>query len=323
MTRVAISIGRGSSDAKSRGLAADCVPVEATDPLYILYTSGSTGTPKGVVRDNGGHMVALVWTMKNLYGVKPGEVFWSASDIGWVVGHSYIVYGPLLAGNATVSLRRQAGRNARRRRLLARSQASTRFCPLHRADGAPRDQEGRPRTAPTSATMTLRPSARCSWRASAPIRYRALGRGAPEGSRDRPLVADGDGLGHCGNPIGLGQLPSSAARPCLPMPGYDVGVLDDGGHPVATASRQYRHQAAASARLLCRPLWNADARFGPSYLVEFPGYYKTADAGYIDADGYLSVMGRTDDIINVAGHRLSTGAMEEVLASTTTWPNAP
>ncbi|MGD9500874.1 MAG: propionyl-CoA synthetase [Methyloceanibacter sp.] len=303
------------ADARSRGLAADCVPVAATDPLYILYTSGSTGAPKGVVRDNGGHMVALIWTMKNLYGMKPGEVFWSASDIGWVVGHSYIVYGPLLAGNATVLY------------------------------------EGKPVGTPDAgAFWRVASEHKVAVLFTAPTALRAIKKEDPQGalirkydlSNLRALFLAGEradpntvlwaeqhlnmpvidhwwqtetGWAIAGNPLGLERLPVKRGSPTLPMPGYDVRVLDDAGHPVADG------QLGNIAIKLplppgCFPtLWNADARFGPSYLDEFPGYYKTADAGYRDADGYLFIMGRTDDIINVAGHRLSTGAMEEVLAS--------
>jgi propionyl-CoA synthetase len=302
-------------DAKARGLAADCVPVAATDPLYILYTSGSTGTPKGVVRDNGGHMVALIWTMKNLYGVKPGEVFWSASDIGWVVGHSYIVYGPLLAGNATVLY------------------------------------EGKPVGTPDAgAFWRVASEHKVAVLFTAPTALRAIKKEDPQGalipkydlSGLRALFLAGEradpdtvlwaeqhlkmpvidhwwqtetGWAIAGNPLGIELLPVKRGSPTLAMPGYDVRVLDDGGHPVADGKL-----GNIAIRLPLPPgclptLWDADARFGPSYLAEFPGYYKTADAGYRDADGYLFIMGRTDDIINVAGHRLSTGAMEEVLAS--------
>jgi propionyl-CoA synthetase len=303
------------AEAKSRGLAAECVPVAATDPLYILYTSGSTGTPKGVVRDNGGHMVALIWTMKNLYGVKPGEVFWSASDIGWVVGHSYIVYGPLLAGNATVLY------------------------------------EGKPVGTPDAgAFWRVASEHKVAVLFTAPTALRAIKKEDPQGalipkydlSGLRALFLAGEradpdtvlwaeqhlkmpvidhwwqtetGWAIAGNPIGIELLPVKRGSPTLAMPGYDVRVLDDGGHPVADGKLG---NIAIKLPLPpgCLPtLWDADARFGPSYLAEFPGYYKTADAGYRDADGYLFIMGRTDDIINVAGHRLSTGAMEEVLAS--------
>ena len=303
------------ADAKSQGLSAECVAVQATDPLYILYTSGSTGAPKGIVRDNGGHMVALLWSMQNLYGVEPGEVFWAASDIGWVVGHSYIVYGPLLAGNATVLY------------------------------------EGKPVGTPDAGAfwrVVSEHKVACLF--TAPTALRAIkkedSRGLNIGNYDlcglRTLFLAGEradpdtvlwaeqhlkvpvidhwwqtetGWAIAGNPVGLGRLPVKRGSSTLPMPGYEVSVLDDGGHPVADG------QLGNIVIKLplppgCLPnLWNADARFGASYLADFPGYYKTADAGYCDADGYLFVMGRTDDVINVAGHRLSTGAMEEVLAS--------
>jgi propionyl-CoA synthetase len=303
------------ADAKARGLAADCVPVAATDPLYILYTSGSTGTPKGVVRDNGGHMVALIWTMRNLYGVKPGEVFWSASDIGWVVGHSYIVYGPLLAGNATLLY------------------------------------EGKPVGTPDAgAFWRVASEHKVAVLFTAPTALRAIKKEDPHGalipkydlSGFRALFLAGEradpdtvlwaeehlkvpvidhwwqtetGWAIVGNPLGIELLPVKRGSPTLAMPGYDVRVLDDSGDPVPDGKLG---NIAIKLPLPpgCLPtLWNADARFGPSYLAAFPGYYKTADAGYRDADGYLFIMGHTDDIINVAGHRLSTGAMEEVLAS--------
>ncbi|HEU4517177.1 MAG TPA: propionyl-CoA synthetase, partial [Steroidobacteraceae bacterium] len=303
------------AEAKARGLAADCVPVAATDPLYILYTSGSTGVPKGVVRDNGGHMVALTWTMKNLYGVKPGEVFWSASDIGWVVGHSYIVYGPLLAGNTTILY------------------------------------EGKPVGTPDAgAFWRVASEHKVAALFTAPTALRAIKKEDPHGahirnydlSNLRTLFLAGEradpdtvlwaeqqlkvpvidhwwqtetGWAIAGNPVGLGLLPVKRGSATVPMPGYDVRVLDDGSHPVPDGQLG---NIAVKLPLPpgCLPtLWDADARFGPSYLAEFPGYYKTADAGYRDADGYIFIMGRTDDVINVAGHRLSTGAMEEVLAS--------
>jgi len=281
----------------------------------LMYTSGTTGQPKGIVRDTGGHMVQLKWTMWNEFGVKPGETFWAASDVGWVVGHSYIVYGPLLAGNTTVLY------------------------------------EGKPVGTPDAgAFWRVASEHNVAVLFTAPTAFRAIKKEDPHGahirnydlSRLRTLFLAGEradpdtvlwaeehlmvpvidhwwqtetGWAIAGNPIGLGQLPLKRGSATLPMPGYDVGVLDDGGHPVADG------QLGNIAIKLplppgCLPtLWNADARFGPSYLAEFPGYYETADAGYRDADGYLFIMGRTDDIINVAGHRLSTGAMEEVLAS--------
>ena len=307
--------GRLVAEARAEGRTAESVAVEATDPLYILYTSGSTGVPKGVVRDNGGHMVALVWSMKNIYGVAPGEVYWAASDIGWVVGHSYIVYAPLLNGSTTVLY------------------------------------EGKPVGTPDAgAFWRVASEHKVASLFTAPTALRAIKKEDPAGEQIRKYDlshlrtlflagerADPDtvlwaeqrlsipvidhwwqtetGWAIAANPLGLGALPVKRGSPTVPMPGYDVHVLDAAGHPVAAG-----HLGNIVVKLplppSCLPtLWNADARFGPSYLEEFPGYYKTSDAGYFDEDGYLFIMGRTDDIINVAGHRLSTGAMEEVLAS--------
>jgi propionyl-CoA synthetase len=293
----------------------DCVPVEATDPLYVLYTSGTTGRPKGVVRDNGGHMVALKWSMKNLYGVDPGEVFWAASDVGWVVGHSYIVYAPLFHG-ATAIL-----------------------------------YEGKPVGTPDAGAY-WRVIAEHGVAAlfTAPTAFRAIKKEDPQGKllgqydlkKFRTLFLAGEradpdtvkwaedllkvpvidhwwqtetGWAIAGNPVGLGILPVKYGSPTVPMPGYDVRVVDEGCHEVAP-----NKMGSIVIKLPLPPgclptLWHADDRFVESYLTEFPGYYKTADAGFKDDDGYLFVMGRTDDIINVAGHRLSTGGMEEVLAS--------
>lgn len=309
-----IDYAEAVSAAKSAGTDVPCVPVAATDPLYVLYTSGTTGQPKGVVRDNGGHMVALKWSMRNEFGVAPGEVFWAASDVGWVVGHSYIVYAPLLHGCTTILF------------------------------------EGKPVGTPDAGTF-WRVIADHGVVAlfTAPTAFRAIKKEDPKGelvgkydlSRFRTLFLAGERAdpetikwaeqklgvpvidhwwqtetGHpiSQNPVGLGMLPVKYGSPCVPMPGFDVRVLDDAGHEVP---RNTLGNVVLKLPLPpgCLPtLWNADKRFHDAYLAEFPGYYKTADAGYVDDDGYLFIMARTDDIINVAGHRLSTGAMEEVLA---------
>ncbi len=298
----------------ARGRTIPCEPMRATDPLYVLYTSGTTGQPKGVVRDTGGHMVALKWSMWNEFGVKPGEVFWAASDVGWVVGHSYIVYAPLLHGCTTILF------------------------------------EGKPVGTPDAGTFWRVISEHGVVALfTAPTAFRAIKGQDPQGefigrydlSKFRTLFLAGErgdpptiewAQKHLGvpvidhwwqtetgspisqNPVGLGILPVKLGSPGVAMPGYAMEVLDDAGHPVP---------AGTLGNVLvklplppgCLPtLWNADQRFHDAYLAEFPGYYKTADAGYLDEDGYLFIMARTDDIINVAGHRLSTGAMEEVIA---------
>jgi len=300
--------------AKGLGRKADCVPVKATDPLYILYTSGTTGQPKGVVRDNGGHMVAMKWSMDNIYDIKPGEVFWAASDVGWVVGHSYIVYAPLIQGATTIVF------------------------------------EGKPVGTPDAGTFwRVIAEHGVSALFTAPTAFRAIRKEDPDGNfiRKHDLKslrtlflagerADPDtvkwaeemlkvpvvdhwwqtetGWTIAGNPVGLGMLPVKHGSPTVAMPGYDIRVLDEGGHELPRGTL-----GAICVKLplppSCLPtLWNNDERFAKSYLSHFPGYYETADAGYMDADGYLYIMARTDDIINVAGHRLSTGGMEEVLA---------
>ncbi|MEM9332922.1 MAG: propionyl-CoA synthetase [Pseudomonadota bacterium] len=292
-----------------------CEPVLATDPLYILYTSGTTGQPKGVVRDNGGHMVALKWSMKAIYDVDPGKVFWAASDVGWVVGHSYIVYAPLLHGCTTILF------------------------------------EGKPVGTPDAGTFwRVISEHNVEVLFTAPTAFRAIKGQDPNGefigkydlSRFRILYLAGEradpdtihwaeeklkvpvidhwwqtetGWTIAGNPLGLGQLPIKYGSPTVAMPGYKMEVLNDEGEPLP-AGELGNIVVKLPLPPCCFPtLWNAEARFREAYLDEFPGYYKTADAGYIDEDGYLFIMARTDDIINVAGHRLSTGGMEEVVAS--------
>lgn len=303
------------NEAKARGNRAEAAILSATDPLYILYTSGTTGEPKGVVRDNGGYMVALKWSMQNHYDIAPGEVFWTASDVGWVVGHSYIVYAPLLHGATTVLY------------------------------------EGKPVGTPNAgAFWRVVSEHKVAALFTAPTAFRAIKKEDPQGeqlknydlSHFRTLFLAGEradpdtvkwaekllgkpvldhwwqtetGWPIAGNPAGLGVLPVKHGSAAVPMPGYDLRVLNDSGQPVRRGET-----GALSIRLPMPPgclptLWENDERFRDSYLKEYPGYYKTADAGYIDQDGYVHVMARTDDIINVAGHRLSTGQLEEVLSN--------
>lgn len=293
---------------------SECVTLEATDPLYILYTSGTTGRPKGIVRDNGGHAVALHWSMSNVYGLKPGEVFWAASDVGWVVGHSYIVYAPLLAGCTTVLY------------------------------------EGKPVGTPDAGAL-WRVAAEYGVAAlfTAPTAIRAVKKEDPDGkliahydlSKMRTLFLAGERLDpdtyfwaaeHLGMPvvdhwwqtetgwaiaancIGLETLPIKAGSPTVPVPGYDVRVLDEHGQQVEPGV-----EGAICIKLPMPPgtlptLWRDDDRYVSGYLAAHKGYYLTGDGGYLDEDGYLYVMGRTDDVLNVAGHRLSTGSLEAALA---------
>ncbi|CCQ74323.1 propionyl-CoA synthetase [Magnetospira sp. QH-2] len=302
------------AEAAAAAEPAACVPVAATDPLYILYTSGTTGQPKGVVRDNGGHAVALKWTMKNVYNVEPGEVYWAASDVGWVVGHSYICYAPLLNGNTTLVF------------------------------------EGKPVGTPDAGVFwRVIAEHKVSVMFTAPTAFRAIKRDDPNaellGQYDmsgfRTLFLAGErtdpdtlqwaidtlkvpvidhwwqtetGWAIAANCMGLHEFPVKAGSPTKAVPGWNVQVLDDELNPVGPGDI-----GSIVVKLPLPPgtlptLWNAEARFKEAYLEDFPGYYKTADAGFIDEDGYVYIMARTDDIINVAGHRLSTGGMEEVLA---------
>ena len=303
------------SAAKSAGKTADCVELAATDPLYILYTSGTTGVPKGVVRDNGGHMVALKWTMKNLYGIEPGEAFWAASDVGWVVGHSYICYGPLLHGATTIVYEgKPVGtpdpgafwRMISEYKIAALFTAPTAFRAIKKED--------------PNAEYLKKYDVKCMR-----TLFLAGERADPDTVQWAERILGVPVIDHwwqtetgwciVGNPVGLGLLPVKHGSPTVPMPGYDVQIVDEAAKPVP------RGQMGSIVVKLplppgCLPtLWQQDDRMTDSYLTEFPGFYKTADAGFMDEDGYLYIMGRTDDIINVAGHRLSTGGMEEVLSS--------
>ena len=292
----------------------DCVPVAATDPLYILYTSGTTGRPKGVVRDNGGHAVALTWSMANVYGVGPGEVMFTASDIGWVVGHSYIVYAPLLAGATTVMYEGKpvgtpdAGafwRVAAEHGVKVLFTAPTAIRAVKKEDPDGRMLAGHDLSALTHLFL--------AGERLDPETYRWAGDllGVPvvdhwwQTETGWPVAA---------NPVGLEPLPLKPGTPSVPMPGYDVRILDPDGGPVAAGA-----DGDIVVKLPLPPgnlptLWNDDDRFVASYLRRHDGHYLTGDGGRLDEDGYLYVMGRTDDVINVAGHRLSTGALEEVLA---------
>ncbi len=317
MARAPLAAGRDHDwrELVAQARPADCVAVDATDPLYILYTSGTTGIPKGIVRHNGGHAVALHWSMHNIYGLEPGEVFWTASDVGWVVGHSYIVYAPLIYGCTSVLY------------------------------------EGKPVGTPDAGAFWRVIAAHgVSVMFTAPTAFRAIKREDPDGklirkydlSKFRGLFLAGEradpptvewaeqqlkvpvidhwwqtetGWPITANCLGLEPMPVKHGSSTKPAPGWDLRVLGPDGHEVK------RGEIGALCLKLPLPpgalptLWNADERFVDSYLKEYPGHYETADAGYVDADGYVFVMTRTDDIINVAGHRLSTGGIEEVLAA--------
>ena len=294
---------------------ADCLPVEGIHPAYILYTSGTTGAPKGVVRPTAGHLVALNWTMKNIYNVDPGDVFWAASDVGWVVGHSYICYAPLIHGNTTIVFEGKpigtpdAGTFWR---VIEQHKVKTFF------------------TAPTAFRAVKREDPKGEFIGKYDLSclkqiYLAGERADPDtiewmqAKLDKPIYdhwwQTETGYTIAGNPVGIEPLPVKLGPPTVAMPGYDVHILDDGGHPLPDGEL-----GAIAVKLPLPPgtlptLWNAQDRFMKSYLNTFPGYYETGDAGMVDEDGYLYIMARTDDVINVAGHRLSTGGMEEVLAA--------
>ena len=302
-------------EAMASARPTDCVPVGATDPLYILYTSGTTGQPKGVVRDNGGHATALLWSMRHLYGVEPGEVWWTASDVGWVVGHSYICYAPLLNGSTTVVYEgKPVGtpdpgafwRVVAEHRVRALFTAPTAFRAIRKED----PEGGFIRRHDISCLRTLfLAGERCD---PDTLLWAQAQLGVPV--IDHWWQTE-TGWAICGNPVGVEPLPVKPGSPTVPMPGYDVQALDEAGSALPAG-----RMGAVCVKLPLPPgclptLWNADQRYRQSYLARYPGWYLTGDAGYKDEDGYLYVMGRTDDVINVAGHRLSTGSMEEVLAS--------
>ena len=293
---------------------AECVPVAGDHPAYVLYTSGTTGQPKGVIRPTAGHLVALNWTMKNIYNVDPGDVFWAASDVGWVVGHSYICYAPLIHGNTTVVFEGKpvgtpdAGTFWR---VISQHNVRSFF------------------TAPTAFRAIKREDPKGEFRAKYDLTcLRALYLAGERADPDTIIWAQDllkvpvidhwwqteTGWPIAANPMGLDPLPVKIGSPSVAMPGWDVQILDEAGHPMPAGQL-----GAIAVKLPLPPgtlptLWNAEDRYRKSYLSHFPGYYETGDAGMIDADGYLYIMARTDDVINVAGHRLSTGAMEEILA---------
>jgi propionyl-CoA synthetase len=305
----------GWAEAVAAAQPADCVPVAATDPLYILYTSGTTGIPKGVVRDNGGHAVALAWSMGAIYNIKPGEVWWSASDVGWVVGHSYIVYAPLLIGATTIVYEGKpvgtpdAGafwRVIEEHGVKALFTAPTAFRAIKRDD--PNAEQLKRYNLKGFRTLFLA-GERCD-----PDTLQWAERILKVPVIDHWWQTE-TGWAIAANCTGIELLPVKPGSPTCAVPGYDIQVLDEEGETVKPGDIG-RIMIKLPMPPGCLPtLWNNDERFVQSYLAMQPGYYLTGDAGYIDEDGYVYVMSRIDDIINVAGHRLSTGAMEGVLSS--------
>ena len=303
------------ADAVAEATPADCVPVRGDHPAYILYTSGTTGAPKGVVRPTAGHLVALDWSMANIYGTAPGEVFWAASDVGWVVGHSYIAYAPLIHGCTSVVFEgKPVGTPDASTfwRVMAQHEVAV-FFTAPTAFRAVKREDPRGEIAARFDLSKLRAVFLAGERADpATVEWVARTSGVPV--IDHWWQTE-TGWAIAANPIGVETLPVKLGSPGVAMPGYDVRILDETGHPVAPGTL-----GAVAIKLPLPPgtlptLWNAEARFRSSYLSAFPGYYETGDAGMLDEDGYLWIMARTDDVINVAGHRLSTGAMEEVLAT--------
>ena len=303
------------NELSNRASPADPVPVDATDPLYILYTSGTTGLPKGVVRDNGGHAVALKYSMKAIFNSEPGDVYWAGSDVGWVVGHSYIVYAPLIHGCTTVLYEGKPVRTPDAGsfwRVISEHQVNT-FFTAPTAFRAVKKEDPYAKLKEKYDISCLRTLFLAGERLDPPT-YEWL-----TGILNIPVIdhwwQTESGWPMCSNMMGLDPYPVKMGSPTFPVPGYNVKVLDDEGN-----SCQSGETGNIVVKLplppSCLPtLWNDDKRFRDSYLSKYPGYYLTGDGGIIDEDGYVFVMGRVDDVINVAGHRLSTGQMEELIAS--------
>ena len=299
---------------------AEPVALDATDPLYILYTSGTTGLPKGVLRDNGGHAVALKYSMKAVYNTDPGDVFWAGSDVGWVVGHSYIVYAPLIHGCTTILYEGKPVRTPDAGafwRLIEEHKVNT-FFTAPTAFRAVKKEDPQAKLKKQYNISSLRTLFLAGERLDPPT-YEWLKEILSDGSQPEIPVIDHwwqteTGWAICSNPMGIEPQPLKNGSPTFPMPGYNVQVLDEEGEtckPGETGNIVIHLPLPPS----CLPtLWNDDERFKQSYLSQYPGYYITGDEGIKDEDGYIFVMGRVDDVINVAGHRLSTGEMEELIA---------